>query len=114
MLGNLSPVSHYSNPNIYRVPLKRDGDNCILYVADNFVRTFTEDTLPDELKSKLTMIVASSRTDVRDWDFLNADVYVPRFLVMGFDEIGWQVSDSYYCICVSKELLNEMRGESDS
>jgi hypothetical protein len=114
MLGNLSPVSHYSNPNLYRVPLERTGNHYTIYVADNFVRNFTDETLPDEVKTKLSMIVAASKTEVRDWEFYNSDVYVPKHPMDGFEDIGWQVSDSYFCICMSTELLNELRGEDDS
>lgn len=114
MFGNLSPVSHYTNPKLYRVPVERDGDNYTIYVADNFVRNFTNESLPDEIKTKLAMIVAVSKTDVRDWEFYNSDMYVPKCPIEGYEEIGWQASDSYFCICVSTELLNELRGENDS
>lgn len=114
MLGNLSPVTHHTNPNLYRVPLKREGDKYILYVADNFVRNFTNDTLPDEIKTKLAMITAASYTDVRDWSVYNTDVYIPTHPIKGFKEIGWQVSDSYFCICMSKESIEDLRGEGDS
>ena len=113
MLGNLSPVSHYTNSTLYRVPLKRENDSYTLYVADNFVRNFDGENLPDEIKTKLAMIVATSKADVRDWDFLNADVYCPRLMVDGFEEIGWQVSDSFFCICLNTETLDQLRGESE-
>ena len=111
MLGNLSPVRHESNPFLYRVPLKREGENYILYVADNFVRNFTSDTLPDEVKTKFTMISAASKTSMHDWEVFNTHIYIPRFMIEGFGEIGWQVSDSYFCICLTKETLDDMRGE---
>ena len=113
MFGNLSPISHYYNHSLYRVPLTRDGDKYIIYVADNFVRNFTNETLPDEIKIKLGMIVAPSTTDVRDCVVYNSDFYIPMHPINGFDEIGWQVSDSYFCICMSRELLEELRGEND-
>lgn len=113
MLGNLSPVSHYTNPLLYRVPLKREDNKYILHIADNFVRNFTDETLPDEIKTKLAMIVAASHTNVRDWAFYNSDVYVPKHPINGFEDIGWQVSDSYFCICMTTELLDELRGEHD-
>lgn len=115
MLGNLTPVSHYYLSNLYRVPILREGDNYTIYVADNFVRNFTQETLPDEVKMKLSMIIAASNVDVRDWEFYNSDVYVPSDnLAEGFDDIGWQVSDSYFCVCMTRELLDKLRGEDDS
>lgn len=109
MFGNLTPVSHALNPSLYRVPLKRDGDKYILYVADNFVRNFTQDTLPDEVKVKLTMISAVSKVNVRDWDITQGDVYLTR-TNQNLEEVGWQVSDSYYCLCLTIDLLNELQG----
>lgn len=114
MLGNLAPVSHYYLSNLYRVPILREGDNYTIYVADNFVRNFTQETLPDEVKTKLAMIIAASKTDVRDWEFYNSDVYVSNNIADGFDDIGWQVSDSYFCVCMTRELLENLRGEDDS
>lgn len=111
MFGNLSPISHESNPFLYRVPLKREGDEYTLFVADNFVRNFTSENLPDEVKTKLTMIVAASKTNSRDWEVYNSDVYVPKYPVNGFGEIGWQVSDSLFCICLSIKTLKELKGE---
>jgi len=111
MLGNLSPIAHESNPFLYRVPLKRENDGYILFVADNFVRNFSSENLPDEIKSKLAMIVAASKTDTRDWDVYNCDVYVPKHPVNGFSEIGWQISDSFFCICLSVKTLNDLRGK---
>ena len=56
MLYNLSPVVHQYNWDLYRVPLRRVGNHYTLYVADGFTREFDENTLPDEIKSKMELI----------------------------------------------------------
>ena len=82
-----------------------------IFVGDNFKRHYSDDTLPDFVKERLTMIVASSKTNRRDWEFSQYDVYWPyKILPEGFEEIGWQVSDTYFVVAMSPDQLEELKG----
>ena len=56
---NLAPVVHPYNWALVRVPVRKIEDHYIVYVADGYHRRYDESTLPDELKTKMAMILAS-------------------------------------------------------
>lgn len=110
MLGTLTPVIHPYNHKLYRVPLRREGDFYRIYVADGFTREFTEQTLPDEIKSKLTMVLARGNSILHDHELTNLS------LMMGYEdnelsEIGWRSSDSWFVVMLDYKTLMKLRGE---
>lgn len=112
LYGHLSPVLHLHNLNLHRVPVRKTGRMYTLYVGDNISRLLEEDNLPDEAKIKMTMVLASSKVDRRDHEVpYSLAVYVPP---EGGDllEVGWQVSDTLYCLCLSEETLDVLIGKS--
>lgn len=90
----------------------REGDTYHVFVGDNFIRHYKEDTLPDCIKSRLTMILAHTTQLTRDEDLMKMEIYMPSTLEPEFDEIGWQSSDSYFCIVLPHQDLISLRGES--
>lgn len=109
MLGTLSPIVHQYDYNLYRVPLRREGDTYTMWVADKFTRVFDEDTLPDEVKSKIAMILARG-------SFILKDHEVSELALMtttsddDFRDIGWRASDSWFCIVLPYKSLMGLRG----
>jgi hypothetical protein len=90
----------------------REGDTYHVFVGDNHIRHYKEDTLPDCIKSRLTMILASphqinSDRTIAKMQIYNADVPNPDF-----DEIGWRASDSYFCIILPHQDLLSLKGET--
>ena len=110
MLRDLSPVVHQYDFNLYRVPMRKDKNSYTLYVDDNFSRVFDEDTLPDEVKTNTAMILA------RGQDPLMHDHDVTPLMIMtttkdhDFRDIGWQVSDIWFCIILPYKILMGLRG----
>ena len=112
LYGSLSPVIHPINPNLHRVPVRKTGRSYILYVGDNTTRLLEEDNLPDEVKIKMTMILATSQVDRRDHEVhYSLAVYVPPDSGE-LNEVGWQASDTLYCLCLSGETLDRLIGKS--
>lgn len=112
LYGSLSPVIHPTNSGLHRVPIRRNGRAYILYVGDNSTRLLEEDNLPDEVKIKMTMVLATSQVSRRDHEVhYSLAVYVPpdsgELL-----EVGWQVSDTLYCLCLSGDTLDRLTGKS--
>ena len=110
MLGTLSPVIHPYNHKLYRVPLRREGDSYTIFVDDCFTREFTEQTLPDEIKSKLTMVLARGGQILHDHEVTHLS------LMMGFEdyelsEVGWQSSDKWFVVVLDYDSLMRLRGE---
>lgn len=112
---NLSPVRSEWG---FRVPLFRDGDTHIMFVGDNHRRIFTADTLPADIKLKLAMIIVSAYAepliseDAPEESFrLTLYMMVPR---VGFENIGWRLSEHYFMIVMSEDELEELKGDTGS
>lgn len=108
MLGHLSPVVHQKNWDLIRVPVIRADGHYTVFTGDSTTRMFTEDTLPDVLKSKMAMILASEGRYKRDYEVYRLDVYTNN-QSPELDEVGWQVSPSYFCLVVSREIMNSLK-----
>ena len=107
MLGHLSPVVHPKNWDLIRVPVMRADGHYIVFVGDRTTRMFTENTLPDMLKAKMAMILASDSLCKRDHEIYKMDVYT-NHQSPELDEVGWQVSPSYFCLVMSRENLSSL------
>ena len=110
LIGNLSPVVHQYNYALYRVPLCKEGNSYTIYVGDNFNRVFDEHTLPDEVKTKMAMVLASAKQIVSDHDVTKLHLMTTT-VDSNFRDIGWRASDSWFCIILSYKSLMALRGE---
>ena len=104
-----SPTVHPRNWDLVRVPLRRTPENYTVYVADKYFRRYDNHTLPDELKVKLTMILAT------DWDYRPDEELTKLSMYTNnqspeLDEIGWRVTESYFCLVLTRPTLETMRG----
>ena len=106
---NLAPVVHKTNWKLIRLPMRRIEDHFLVFVADGYHRRYDKETLPDELKTKLAMILASPHTVIPDHKLDKLTLYHNN-QSEELDEVGWRASESYYCIIVDRELLASMKG----
>lgn len=107
---DLTPVSHQWNLALVRVPMRRIEDHFIVYVADGYHRRYDKDTLPDELKTKLAMILVTEHKIIPDHKLSKLELYSNN-QSLELDEIGWRASESYYCMVLTRPTLMAMRGE---
>lgn len=108
---NLSPVQHRDSDTHYRVPVHIVDGKHTVFVGDNHRRRFDVNTLPEMLTHKLSMINASPYSGVIDrGQVTNIDVYtVPDNNEFHF--IGWRVTEEMYCVILTREELDLLRGE---
>ena len=109
---NFAPVTHSWNLNLVRLPMRRIDDHFIVYVADGYHRRYDKDTLPDELKTKLAMILATDHIVIPDHKLQRLDLY-SNTQSIELQDIGWRASESYYCMVLTRPTLALMRGEND-
>jgi len=109
--AHLSPIVHSTNWALIRVPLIRENGTYIVYVGDNFTRTYSDRTLPDLIKMRMAMILASEQYVVKDGELLKNELYVNHGPV-DLHDIGWRASDSYFCVVLPKEDLEDMKGDT--
>ena len=105
----LSPIVSQYNWNLYRVPVRKVGNQYTIHVADFFTRVFDENSLPDELKTKMAMILASPHQIVKDKEVTNLMLFSTTNREE-FKEIGWRVSDTYFCLVLDNAMLCKLRG----
>lgn len=100
---------------------ERQGTSYKLYMGNNMIRKFTDETLPDEIKSLIGMINAF------DWDKLHGDNY-PTGNEGWYDGILWAAKDYYpeasrhigwrqdnrYALVVPYKYFLTLRGEVES
>jgi hypothetical protein len=110
LIGELSPVVHPKRWDLIRLPVRRVNDEYIVYVADGFHRIYTDDTLPDVLKSKFAMILANGSPEyLPDSNILRLTLYTNTFSPE-LDEVGWRASDTYFCLVVDRLTLESLKG----
>ena len=109
LIGELSPVVHPKVWDLIRLPVRKVNDEYIVYVADGFHRIYTDDTLPDVLKSKFAMILASEGKFLLDSRIIRMTLYTntdsPEL-----DEVGWRASETYFCLVVDRLTLESLKG----
>jgi len=109
LIGEMSPVVHPKNWELVRVPVRKVDDQYIVYVADGFHRLYTNDTLPDVLKSKFAMINANGEKFLPDSKILRLTLYTNTH-APELDEVGWRASETYYCLVVDRLTLESLKG----
>ena len=109
LIGELSPVVHPKRWDLIRLPVRKVNNEYIVYVADGFHRIYNDDTLPDVLKSKFAMILASEGRYILDSRIIRMTLYTntdsPEL-----DEVGWRASETYFCLVVDRPTLESLKG----
>lgn len=109
----LSPVSHKTLRDHVRVFMFR-SEHYWVWVDKNYTRVYDDNTLPDEIKTKLAMILATPRRSN-----LHTQVEVETNTLLPYmnnhnpelDEVGWQSSENLFCIVLSTQFLHSLKGE---
>lgn len=112
MQTKLSPIRHATLNDHHRVPVAHISGKYEVYVGDNFIRLYEEDALPDDIKSRLTMIRAGT-IEEPDFDMRLATI---QQIYEGDSrsslyEIGWQVAKNLYVVVLPSKYLTYLRGE---
>ena len=109
----LAPVVHQRNWDLVRVPVRKIEDHYTVYVADGYHRRYDEETLPDELKTKMAMILSSPHNKaLPDFKLDKLKLY-QNHQSEELDEIGWRASESYFCLVLTRPTLASMKGEKN-
>jgi hypothetical protein len=112
--SQLCPLVHQYNWSLYRVPLRRIGDDHTVFLGNGKTRIYTAESLPDCIKFKLTMVLASP--DVALHDETKRDFGIHHLMINNsaahMNDIGWRASDTYFVVVIESEDLDSLIGES--
>lgn len=108
---NLQPISHATLTDHYRVPLQRLPPEYKVFVGAGFTRMFDETSIPDYVKSKITMADAASVSTIPDYELYETDLFI--YKGNGLGDVAWRASDTMYIVVLDKQQLTDMRGKHD-
>lgn len=110
---HLSPLVHPYDWRLYRVPLRRINDEHIVYLGSGKCRIYSAETLPDCIKCKLTMILASPDVALHDEHDRSFGVFklLQNNSALHMHDIGWRSSDTFFVVVISSEELSSLVGE---
>ncbi len=109
LIEHLLPLVHPKYWDLIRLPVRRVEGRYLIHVADRMSRMYDDETLPDALKVKFAMILAAPQPPLLDETRLNnIQIYVNHNPELS--EIGWRVSETYFCLVVDRETLNSLKG----
>jgi len=111
--SDLCPLVHQYNWSLYRVPLRRIGDDHTVYLGNGKCRLYTTETLPDFIKCKLTMILASPNILLHDETKREFGVHslMQNNSAAHMNDIGWRASDTYFVVVLDIKDLDSLIGE---
>ena len=111
--SQLCPLVHQYNWLLYRVPLRRIGDDHTVYLGNGKCRIYTTETLPDCIKCKLTMILASPDTALHEEAGREFGVHLlmQNNSAAHMHDIGWRASDTFFVVVISSKDLDSLIGE---
>ena len=111
-ISDLVPLVHPYNWSLYRVPLRKVNDDYYVYLGNGIVRIFTSDTLPDCIKGKMAMILASSSVNLyRDHDRSFGVCELMNNYPSDALDTGWRGSDTFFVVVIERQDLDSMVGE---
>lgn len=108
----ISPIGHPDNKDLWRVPLRKIKEEHTVFIGDNITRIFDNATLPNSIKTKMTMIASVVSPYLLYDDTFNISYALFSYdrAVTGFSEIGWQVTPSWYCVCLNSNEIEDLKG----
>ena len=111
--SQLCPLVHQYNWLLYRVPLRRIGDDHTVYLGNGKCRLYTTETLPDFIKCKLTMILASPNVALHNELTREFGVHslMQNNSAAHMNDIGWRASDTYFVVVLDVKDLDSLIGE---
>ena len=112
-IKDLCPLVHPYNWSLYRVPLRRIVDDHTVFLGNGKTRIYTAESLPNCIKFKLTMVLASP--DVALHDETKRDFGVHSLMqnnsAAHMNDIGWRASDTFFVVVIESEDLDFLIGE---
>ena len=113
------PMPHHILKKHWRVPMWHTDGSYVVCVDKNYTRKFTDETLPIFIRMKMPFMKATSKFSednpqgyVLDrWIVREPDLYICKDENKDLENIGWQVSPSFYIIVLHDTDLDSLRGE---
>ena len=109
MFKELEPIPHFKLTDYVRVPVYKEDDVYIVYVAKNFRRRYSLKTLPSFIKSKNTVANCIATSYKEDHEINAMDVFNCHEEI-GDPDTAWRASESMYVVIIHVNDFYELTG----
>ena len=92
-----------------RFPLNKMHNKYSVYVSDDLVRHYNDETLPSVLRVKMAMVLASPQPNLIPEERLSK-INVYECTMPNLSLVGWRVSESWFCLVLDRLTLNSLKG----
>lgn len=110
MFNELEPIPHFKLTDYIRVPVWRNGTEYIVYMGRRYRRRYTLSTLPECIKSKLTIANCIATDYKNDYEISIQDVFVCEDMT-GEPDTAWRASENLYVVIIHVNDFYELQGE---
>lgn len=104
----LVPMPHHKEKTLWRVPVQHVPPTYTVWVGKQHVRVFDDISLPDEMKTKITMAKAEAVQYKQDSELYGVDVFIYRG--GGLENVAWRASETMYIVVMNNNELNKLKG----
>jgi|SRR6267154_752005 len=126
-MTSFNPVkgeSDVAGKKVWKVPVFKKGNVFVVWTGDNVVRYFSEETLPNEVRIPLGIIMNSPKAaelnqkEMTDINMANGvtqeEIFKSGMFDKVYEDIGWQYNKYYYVVVLSEEELASVRAGQES
>jgi hypothetical protein len=116
---NFLPLSHPTIEGLTRVPIYRDPPLYTIRLSEDFTRVFTEDSLPDYIRSKIVIADAgfepnlgqALKAELRMIELTDLFIYRGSF---NLQDIGWRYDKNHYIVVLNSVEFNTLLGKDNN
>lgn len=104
------PLTHATKSEYTRVPVYRDPPMYTIKLDTDFKRVFTEQSLPDYIRTKI--VIADAGYEPKDIQYTMdlPDLFVYRGSY-GLQDTAWKYDDNNYIVVLNKMEFNMLKGK---
>lgn len=107
-----TPMPHTTLNNHWRVLMQNMKGSYTVYVDKDYIRTFTDTTLPTFIKMKLSFMSVEEPLYKTELMPMYPNIFIYNGKVTDLANIGWRVTEHTCILVVHDNDLNSIRGES--
>lgn len=110
-MTNFLPLSHPTIEGLTRVPVYRDKPPLYtIRLSEDYTRVFTEDSLPDYIRSKIVIADAGYEPrQITPVHIQTTDLFIYRGS-FNLQDTGWRYDDHHYIVVLNNVEFSKLKG----
>ena len=105
------PMPHATLENHWRVLMQNIRGSYKVYVDRDYMRTFTDTTLPTFIKMKLSFMSVEEPLYMTEMMPMYPNIFIYNGKITDLANVGWRVTEHTSILVVHNNDLNSIRGE---